>query len=251
MARRHSGGVQGGEAARAPAVIARMTWLICAAWVVTVASPKLLLAGPKSVPDLSGLWQLRDDSKHVPPASLTAAAQAVARSDKEKVDAGQIVIPASRWCHPLGVPFIMGDSAPLDIAQSKYEVAVMAEVQSSARHIYIDGRDHPDMTDYDPTTDGHSIGHWKDGVLVVDTIGFNDRGNTMIPGGGHRGPTSHLQEKYQLLDHGQTLSIVFTWTDPAVFTKPQTYDFVYHRAAPGSYSFEYFCDASDPARGRN
>jgi hypothetical protein len=208
-------------------------------------------AAVAGVPDLSGLWQLRDDSKHVPAATLTPAAIATANEDKARVAAGQIVIPASRWCHPLGVPFIMGDSAPLDIAQSKYEVAIMAEVQSSARHIYIDGRGHPDMKDYDPMTNGHSVGRWQGSTLVVDTIGFNDRGNTSIPGGGHRGPSSHLVERYALDSKGDELTVTFTWTDPTVFVKPQTYDFVYHRAAAGSYSYEYFCDASDPARGYN
>jgi hypothetical protein len=225
-----------------------LLWLGGAATGIAAETPH---AKAHPARDLSGLWQLRDDSKHVKPASLTAAAIATEKGDQAKVDAGQIVIPASRWCQPLGVPFIMGDSAPLDIAQSKFEVAIMAEVQSSARHIYIDGRSHPDMADYDATTDGHSIGHWDGDTLSVDTVGFNDRGNTMIPGGGHRGPASHLQEKYRLLEGGEALSITFTWTDPGVFTQPQTYDFVYHRAAPGAYSFEYFCDASDPARGRN
>lgn len=210
--------------------------------------PAAVLAG---VPDLSGLWQLRDDSKRVAPSSLTTAALATAAEDKAQVAAGQIVIPASRWCHPLGVPFIMGDSAPLDIAQSKYEVAIMAEVQSSARHIYIDGRQHPDMKDYDPTTNGHSIGHFEGKTLVVDTVGFNDRGNTQIPGGGHRGSSSHLVERYTLDAGGNTLTVDFTWTDPTVFLKPQRYEFVYHRAPAESYSYEYFCDASDPARGYN
>jgi hypothetical protein len=201
--------------------------------------------------DLSGLWQLRDDSKHVKPASLTPAALETAKADRARVESGQIVVPASRWCHPLGTPFIMGDSAPIDIAQSKYEVAIMAEVQSSARHIYIDGSKHPDMKDFDATTNGHSVGHWEGTTLLVDTVGFNDRGQTMIPGGGHRGPNSHLTERYSLDTKGDTLSVQFTWVDAEVFTKPQTYEFVYHRAPAGSYSYEYFCDASDPARGQN
>lgn len=210
-----------------------------------------LAAPPKAPVDLSGLWQLRDDSKHVTAASITKEQQDVAKEERAKQAAGQIVIPASRWCHPLGTPFIMGDSAPLDISQSKIEVAIMAEVQSSARHIYIDGRSHPDMKDYDPTTNGNSVGHWEGDTLVVDTIGFNDRGNTSIPGGGHRGPNSHLIERYKLDPKDDSLTIEFHWEDPSVFTKPHSYYFVYHRAAPGSYSYEYFCDASDPARGQN
>jgi hypothetical protein len=224
----------------------------CAALIAALTIGSVLHAADSPAhPDLSGLWQLRDDSKQVPPSALTAGAQAIAREERARQAAGEIVIPASRWCHPLGVPFVMGDSAPLDIAQSKFEVAIMAEVQSSARHIYIDGRPHVDMKDFDPTTTGNSIGHWEGRTLVVDTIGFNDRGNTSIPGGGHRGLNSHLVEHYLLDEAGNALRVQFTWTDPGVFSQPHSYEFTYHRAPPGSISLEYFCDASDPARGRN
>jgi hypothetical protein len=224
----------------------------CAALIASLTlGSRLHAAGSPAHPDLSGLWQLRDDSKKVPPSALTPAAEATAKEDRARQAAGEIVIPASRWCHPLGVPFVMGDSAPLDIAQSKYEVAIMAEVQSSARHIYIDGRKHVDMKDFDPTTTGNSIGHWEGRALVVDTIGFNERGNTSIPGGGHRGPGSHLVEHFTMDEAGNSLKVQFTWTDPGVFTEPHSYEFTYYRAAPGSISLEYFCDASDSARGRN
>jgi len=36
------------------------------------------------------------------------------------------------------------------------------------RRIYTDGRAHPDVPD--PTFHGHSIGHWEDKTLVVDTV---------------------------------------------------------------------------------
>jgi hypothetical protein len=36
------------------------------------------------------------------------------------------------------------------------------------RRIYTDGRPHPDVPD--PTFHGHSIGHWEDKTLVVDTV---------------------------------------------------------------------------------
>jgi hypothetical protein len=228
-----------------------IAWAALVAVVSTPIATTIAKDGAAAPVDFSGLWQLRDDSKHVKPASLTPAALEIGKADKARAAAGQIVNPASRWCHPLGTPFIMGDSAPLDIAQSKYEVAIMAEVQSSARHLYIDGRKHPDMKDYDPTTNGNSVGHWEGKTLVVDTIGFSDRGVSGIPGGGHRGPNSHLIERYSLDDKATTLTIQFTWDDPGVFTQPHSYDFVYHRAEPGSYSFEYFCDASDPARSQN
>jgi len=195
--------------------------------------------------DLSGFWVLRHDSKNVGDAVLVADFET---SDRQR-RFNDIVTYPSRWCHPLGMPFIMGDSAPLDLIQSKRELAITAEVQSSARHIYIDGRGHPDPEVFDPTSNGYSVGHWEDGVLVVETIGFSEVGNRMIPGGGLRGETSRLVERYELREDGQRLNVQFTWEDPRVFAEPHTYDFTYYRSPEDEYAREYFCDASDEGRG--
>jgi hypothetical protein len=222
----------------------------------SIAMLMLCLAGSVSnafaatTPDLSGFWELRADSKQVSPAALTPEGKRIAAALRPKVEEGMIMTFASRWCQPLGTPFIMGDSAPLDLVQSKSELAILAEVQSSPRHIYLDGRQHPDPDIFEPTTNGHSIGRWENGALIVDTVGFNDRGNAMVPGGGARGEGSHLLERYQLLDGGQRLQVTFTWTDPKVFVKPHTYKFTYYRAPADAYAMEYFCDASDPERAK-
>lgn len=224
--------------------------IAAAAAVLTLSSSALGQApAPASTPapvDLSGFWELRADSKHVTPAELTPAGK-TARPAKFN----DLVTVASRWCHPLGTPFVMGDSAPLDLIQGRTELAITAEVQSSARHIYLDGRQHPSADEFDNTTNGHSIGRWEGDVLVVDTMGFNDAGNPGIPGGGVRGPTSHLVERYQLRNNGTELNVQFTWTDPTMFVKPHTYDFTYYKGRQGEYAREYFCDASDKARGES
>lgn len=196
--------------------------------------------------DLSGFWELRADSKHVGPASLTADFVAAGNQQARFND---IVLMASRWCHPLGTPFVMGDSAPLDLVQSSRELAIIAEVQSSARHIYLDGRDHVPLDEFDPTSTGHSVGRWEGDVLVVDTVGFNTVGNRSIPGGGLRGESSRLLERYELRNNGTELNVRFTWEDPGVFAAPHTYDFTYYRGAMDEYAREYFCDASDESRG--
>jgi hypothetical protein len=212
-----------------------------------IASSALAAATP---PDLSGFWELKDDSKQVGQAELTAEGKRLSEASRPKVENGMIMTYASRWCHPLGTPFIMGDSAPLDLIQSSRELAITAEVQSSARHIYLDGRPHPDMDAFDPTTNGHSVGRWEGSVLVVDTVGFNDRGNPMIPGGGVRGEGSHLVERYQLVEGGERLKVTFMWTDPKIFVKPHTYTFTYYKAPAETYALEYFCDSSDPERAK-
>jgi len=195
-------------------------------------------------PDLSGYWELRYDSFSVPAASLTAEA-AADQANQRRRDTQEV-----RSCINIGVPALMGDRAPLDIRQSPTVIGMVAKSPSSVRYMYTDGRSHPDKDELDPTTNGHSIGHWEGEVLVVDTIGFNDRGVRMIPGGGVRTANSHLIERYRLLEGGQRLSVTFTWEDPNVFQKPHTYEFRYYRVHQIREPRVYQCNPNDAERAK-
>lgn len=212
-----------------------------------------------AVPDVSGFWERRDESGSgsfgvsgsVPPAQVTPQTKKLMDEARARQEAGYVVSFASRYCQYLGMPFLMGQSPPIDIVQGKDEILIMSEQSSAARHIYLDGRGHPDPSTYEPTTNGHSVGHWEGDTLVVDTVGFNEFGNRGIPGGGLRGKTSHLVERFHLFDNGDSLSITFTWEDPNVFLKPHTYEIHYHKDPSGTYAYDDFCDAGDPAQGQS
>ncbi len=196
-------------------------------------------------PDLSGYWELRYDSENVPPALLTpqaAAADVAAQVRKDQ--------EAIRWFKNLGVTFILGDRSPLDLRQSPTVAAIVARPQSSTRYIYTDGRGHPAKDDYNPTTNGHSIGHWEGDTLLVDTVGFNDRGATRIPGGGVRTPDAHLVERYRLVEGGQRLSVTFTWDDPKIFQKAHTYEFRYYKIPRITGARMFGCNANDAERAK-
>ena len=199
------------------------------------------LAGA-ATPDLSGIWELRYDSRSVPQAMLTPAA-ARAESMHQRSD-----VEGLRWCRLVGLPLQM--DGPLDILQGRIELAVVTPMRSVARHIYTDGRSHVSLDDYDATTVGNSVAHWEGESLVVDTIGFSDRGLVAIPGGGFRTARSHLVERYRLAADGQQLSVTFSWTDPAVFAKVHSYEFRYFRAPAGTNLVEWHCNPDDAERGR-
>ena len=56
-------------------------------------------------------------------------------------------------------------------------------------------------------------------------------------------------ERYRLLNNGALLSVTFTWTDPAVFATPQSYEFRYQRAERGYEARPYTrCDPFDAER---
>jgi hypothetical protein len=201
-------------------------------------------AQPQQAPvNISGFWELRYDGRNIPNASLTPAAAKTSAAEQAKN-----TLHVIRWCILSGMPMMMDSGAPIDIEQDSKRIGILAEPVSGPRTIYLDGRKHPDMDLFDNTTVGDSIGHWEGDTLVVDTIGFSDKGVTTIPGGGIRTPDSHLVERYRLEDNGAHLLVTFTWTDAKIFAKPHTYAFRYSRAAPGYRPRDYDCDASDKER---
>jgi hypothetical protein len=195
-------------------------------------------------PDISGFWELSFDSRRVPAASLASAVTADVLAAQRDQDAHAI-----RWCNFLGLPAAMDSPRPINIRQGRREVVITFETVATPRHLYFQAA-HPKMEEFDPTTTGHSIARWDGDTLVVDTVGFDGaKGVTMIPGGGYRTSASLLSERYRLLEGGNVLSVTFTWTDPAVFARPHSYEFRYLRA-PRHYEAQppLACNPFDEAR---
>ena len=222
-------------------------FLVTFAGLFVFVIPTLLQSSSQSSPsnpvNISGFWEVRYDGRNIPNASLTPAAAKITAAEQAKNTMHVI-----RWCILSGMPMMMDSGAPIDIEQDSKHIGILAEPVSGPRTIYLDGRKHPDMNLFDNTTIGDSIGHWETDTLVVDTVGFSDKGITAIPGGGIRTPHSHLVERYRLEDNGAHLLVTFTWTDPTIFAKPHTYALRYSRAAPGYRPRDYDCDASDKER---
>jgi hypothetical protein len=215
--------------------------------VVTTPSITVIAQGAKATPpDISGYWELPLDGRHIPRARLVSGvrpARLRAEADKDA--------KAIRWCNWVGMPTTMDVGRPLDIRQGTREIIILAESPvTPVRHLYLDRTTHIGKDIFDPTTSGDSIAHWDGGTVVVDTTGFEPtHGVTAIPGGGFRTATSHLVERYRLLKNGAVLSVTFTWTDPAVFATPHSYEFRYQRVDPGYEARPYpRCDPFDAER---
>jgi hypothetical protein len=214
--------------------------------VSIVAAAVSLSAQAATSPDISGYWELPIDGRFVPPARLSpritpAMLEAEARKTAKAI----------RWCNWVGMPTTMDVGRPLNIRQGAREVVIVAESPvTPVRHLYLNRKAHIDPEIFDPTTSGDSIAHWEGDTLVVDTTGFDaTKGITEIPGGGFRTASTRLVERYRLLKNGTVLSVRFTWTDPAVFQTPHTYEFRYQRAEKeyGARPYE-LCDPFDEER---
>lgn len=166
-------------------------------------------------------------------------------SDGRPNDTGVPYVVVAQPCNPSGgrgggALLLNPDSGGVHLIEQKDEV-IFAGERGGVRHIYLDGRPHPN--NWVPTGAGHSVGHYEGDVLVVDTVGMTAGG---VVAGGQRSPETHLTERFEVSADGTRMTITYTWTDPKIYQKPHTYQYFMERMPVGSYAFEEWCDAGDP-----
>lgn len=178
-------------------------------------------------PSLAGVWLSNDDPNPEEPTMLPWAASLV----KERLENAFRDGP-SGFCLP-GGPLLTG---PLlyEIVQTPTRVITIMEDVVSVRQAFMDGRGHP--KEFNPTWMGHSIAHWEGDVLVIDTVGMNDKSwLNVYP----HTEQLHLVERYRRTDYSH-LQVDILIEDPGTFVKPWTIHSVWN-LAPGEEIGEYVC----------
>jgi hypothetical protein len=89
-----------------------------------------------------------------------------------------------------------------------------------------------------PTYNGNSVGHWEGATLVIDTIGFNDRGVLEEKTASPLSPQAHLVERLSIKD--DRLTDLMTVEDPVYYTHPFSSTRVLGRS-PDSHLQDYDC----------
>ncbi len=137
------------------------------------------------------------------------------------------------------------DSGGFHIILGKDE-AVWSGERGGSRIIYMNQPQIDETDNAHPTY--HSVGHWENGVLVVDTVGRTG----MSPGNGPIEKTTHLTEKFEVSADKQHMKIEYTYWDPKYYAKPLSYIYTFDRApnAP-TYAFEEWCDVSNPKEAQS
>jgi hypothetical protein len=127
------------------------------------------------LPDWSGTWSPAADDKAFPlgrkePRWLPDAGRQVQQLKSD--DAAGTPRNVFVNCLPEGMPsFPQMTVNALEFLFTPGRVTILGEFDGNRlRRIYTDGRTHP--ADPDLTFNGHSVGHWEKGVLIVDTIGI-------------------------------------------------------------------------------
>lgn len=186
---------------------------------------------PGGSPDLSGLWLLGEDPFPEKPEALPWAKELF---DQRVVNDGRY--HPHNYCLPGGPPIAKAVAPFMAKFVHKDDLLVMLmEDAPGYRQIFIDGREHPEWPN--PSWMGHSIAHWEGDVLVIDTVGYNDRGWL------NRYPRSeelHIIERYKRIDYGR-MEVDVTIEDPKVFRKPWTQSMVFD-LAPQEEIIEYVCE---------
>jgi hypothetical protein len=188
-------------------------------------------------PDLSGVWYPSADLEPATIPFLPWAAE-FARTHTPGSD------PRAR-CLPSGVARA-NQSELSKIVQTGDLIVMLYEGSPPGfRQIFLDGRAHPSADALDPSWMGHSVGHWEGKTLVVDTVGFNDRGWVdfrMTP----QTEKLHVVERYRRSDRGH-IDMEITVEDPGAYERAWKIRRQLTLAAKSEEIREYVCNENNSA----
>lgn len=200
---------------------------------LTVRNRNANLTGPMprtadGKPDLTGMW---NGSADVGPEESAGLPWAVAIK-KQRLESNWKESP-SAFCLPGEIvpssPFLY------QIVQTPSALVQMFEDVPSHRLVYLDGRSHP--KDVEPSWRGHSIGKWEGDILVIDTLGFNDK--SWLPDALPHSEMLHVVERYHRTDLAH-LVIDIILEDPRTLSKPWQLHTTW-TLAPREDLLEYVC----------
>jgi hypothetical protein len=181
-------------------------------------------------PDIAAVMSAGSQSqlaaKDTPP--LTPEYAAKWKLIRASIDSGSLEYNLTAQCFPPGVPRNMFIPYSGEIEMRRDQVTIITEWAGDTRRIYMDGRGHPEPLDLDPTYQGHSIGRWAGGTLVVDTVGIT--ADTRLNGRGvPHSDRLHMTEWFREYKPG-FLEIRYRLEDPTALTKPYEYKLTWQRS---------------------
>jgi hypothetical protein len=214
---------------------------------------------PDGKPDLSGIWQVLDNSLdgNIEPH---AASYGVHGGQGAVVDPPDGKIPylpsalAKRqenyknrakdpvaYCFKPGVPRITYIPFPFQITQTPKMIQINYEFVHNYRSIYINGSEHLQGIDF---FNGDSRAKWDGDTLVVDVADFNDdpKHPTWFDStGNYHSDALHVVERWTRTSL-DTMVYRATMEDPKVFSRPWTIEvLLYRHLEPNFRIMEYEC----------
>jgi hypothetical protein len=143
---------------------------------------------------------------------------------------------ATKGC-VIDFPATMESPQPFELIVTPEETVYTAG-DGAYRHIYTDGRRHPD--DVWPTITGDSIGHWEGQTLVADTIA-RTAGKDRFLGLAAYSEKAHFSERIRMTGKN-ALEDQMTIDDPVAFTHPWKVTITYKRVTFINRFDPYYCE---------
>lgn len=174
--------------------------------------------------DFTGVWQhraFRELSKQkggmpwefLPVPKLTPKAEAYRAEIMARREAGDATADPATLCYPHGLQRSMTRAGNMMLLQVETAVFMVHRMNNDFRAVYWDGRDHVDPAVRVDTYNGDSIAYWADDHLYVETVGFGSPYHYVNPGI-PMGSQARVEERWRLVNDGNTLEIEFRMTDP-------------------------------------
>ena len=184
-----------------------------------------------AAPDISGTYWATSYSARIqvlgggePP--LNEKGRAAYQKNQAGLKDGSLVDKARRVCTPDGMPRVLATPYPFEIFQTPADqVTFVYEMNHQTRTIAMN-KPLPTAESLitEPLYNGHSVAHWEGEILLVQSIGFNDRTFLDATGLPH---SDEMTTTERIRRIGDTLEDVVTIHDPQLYTRDWQARFVY------------------------
>jgi hypothetical protein len=152
--------------------------------------------------------------------NLKQWAKDIMKKDNDEVLAGKIPFSARASCTAFGVPnYNLSGGGNIYFLQMPKEVVMIFDADAQVRRIYLNV---PHSRNPKPSWFGESVGHYENGELVIDTIGFLDRHEFDFVDNWRTPHTKdlHVVERWKLINDGKGIEAAVTVEDPGTFNAP-------------------------------
>ena len=164
-----------------------------------------------------GVMERMSDAEN---ANLKPWAKELMRKYNQDVLDGHRAFSSQSRCWPGGTPGqLLFPAEPIYFVQTPKEVWIIWQRQQEVRRVYLNV---PHSRNVKPSWFGESVGHYENGELVVDTVGFLDKHEFDFVDNWRTPHTKdmHVVERFKLADGGKELDATVTVDDPGTFNKP-------------------------------
>ena len=145
---------------------------------------------------------------------LKTVAMAAVTAHNEAVVAELVSPPSTQPCEPSGLFLQLTNPGTMRITQTPEQITLEFQSDGDQRVIHMNA-EHPE--NITPSMNGHSIGHWKESTLVVDTVGIAE-GSPLDRYGTPHSTELHVVERIRLLEDSRSLeNYVFAEDTPNFF----------------------------------